>query len=139
MVNILKHKYLLFKSFLRIRVCNSSSISNHEVIQVLIVQKPPYKITAAKQMCCHGSDFQTRGLKIKTTTSSFILTGIHLDSLQLFKAELVLKYENRAHGTPVGSEPFLPSIVSCYDMAQSQPPTVFTPFNHTHRQVVSLG
>lgn len=65
--------------------------------------------------------------------------GIHLDSLQLFKAELELKYVNRAHGTPVGSEPLLPSIVSCHDMAQSKPPAVFTPFNHTHWQVVLLG
>lgn len=89
-------------------------------------------------MCCHGTDFKTRGSKTKTTMSSFSLMGIHLDSLHLFKAELEPEYVNRAHGTPVGSEPFLPSIVSCHDMAQSKPPTVFTPFNHTHRQVVSL-
>lgn len=90
-------------------------------------------------MRCHGAEFNTRAWKIKTTALSFSLMGIHLDPLQLFKAELGPKYVNRAHGTPVGSEPFLPSIVSCHDMAQSKPPTVFTPFNHTHRQVLSLG
>lgn len=90
-------------------------------------------------MCCHGCNFKTRGLEIKATTLSFILMGIHLDSLQLFKAELELKSVCRAHGTPVGSEPFLPPIVSCHDMAQSKPPTVFTPLNHTQQQVVLLG
>lgn len=73
-------------------------------------------------MRCHGADSNTGGLKIKRLMASLSLMGVLLESLQLFRVELEPKYVNRAHGTPVGSEPFLPSIVPCHDTAQSDPP-----------------
>ncbi len=43
--------------------------------------------------------------------------GVFLQSLHLFKVELMPKYLNKAPGTPAGLELFLPSIVLCHDIS----------------------
>lgn len=63
--------------------------------------------------------------------SFFSLVGVVLSLLHLFIVEQKPKYVSGAHGTPVGSEAFLPSIVRHHDMAHLNLPSVFTPFLHT--------
>lgn len=79
-----------------------------------------------KCICCHGDPSNK-----ELTVLFFPLVGVVLPSLHLFEVEQKPKYVSGAHGTPVGSEAFLPSIVRHHDMAHLNLPSVFTPFVHT--------